>query len=374
MKSASGAEKQWLQWAGRAAALLGFAAATIVLLLWLAGKFAPKVPVAVESSRSASADVAGHVVPVRLIRLPRSESAVGTIRAVHETSIGSRLLARVEEVNLKAGQEVKAGDVLVRLNDTDLQARLQQAKAAVTHAEATRAQAANDEQRYAKLAESKAISRQEYEKIQTALQAADADLLQARESVKEVDAMLAWASIRSPLTGIVIDKKVDVGDMVTPGQILTTLFDPKRMQLVASVRESLTRQLRVGQDIGVQVEGLGKQCSGTVSEIVPEAQSASRTFQVKVTGPCPEGIYTGMFGRILIPLEEEEVLVMPRQAVRKVGQLELVDVVERGAANRRAIRTGRTLEDDVEVLSGLREGEQVVVSSPTKPVQEATHE
>jgi hypothetical protein len=81
-----------------------------------------------------------------------------------------------------------------------------------------------------------------------------------------------------------------------------------------------------------------------------------------------------MFGRILIPLEEEEVLVMPRQAVRKVGQLELVDVVERGAANRRAIRTGRTLEDDVEVLSGLREGEQVVVSSPTKPVQEATHE
>jgi RND family efflux transporter MFP subunit len=374
MKSASGAEKQWLQWAGRAAALLGFAAATIVLLLWLAGKFAPKVPVAVESSRSASADVAGHVVPVRLIRLPRSESAVGTIRAVHETSIGSRLLARVEEVNLKAGQEVKAGDVLVRLNDTDLQARLQQAKAAVTHAEATRAQAANDEQRYAKLAESKAISRQEYEKIQTALQAADADLLQARESVKEVDAMLAWASIRSPLTGIVIDKKVDVGDMVTPGQILTTLFDPKRMQLVASVRESLTRQLRVGQDIGVQVEGLGKQCSGTVSEIVPEAQSASRTFQVKVTGPCPEGIYTGMFGRILIPLEEEEVLVMPRQAVRKVGQLELVDVVERGAANRRAIRTGRTLEDDVEVLSGLREGEQVVVSAPTKPVQEATHE
>ena len=102
-----------------------------------------------------------------------------------------------------------------------------------------------------------------------------------------------------------IDKKVDVGDMVTPGQMLVTLFDPKQMQLVASVRESLTRQLQVGQDIGVQVEGLNKQCSGTVSEIVPEAQSASRTFQVKVTGPCPAGIYSGMFGRILIPLEEE---------------------------------------------------------------------
>ena len=117
----------------------------------------------------------------------------------------------------------------------------------------------------------------------------------------------------------------------------------------------------VGQEIGVQIEGLNKQCIGTVSEIVPEAQSASRSFQVKVTGPCPPGIYSGMFGRILIPLEEEEVLVVPRQAVRKVGQLELVDVVEHGQASRRAIRTGRTLGDDVEVLSGLREGEQVVV-------------
>ena len=73
-----------------------------------------------------------------------------------------------------------------------------------------------------------------------------------------------------------------------------------------------------------------------------------------------------MFGRILIPLEEEEVLVVPRRAVRKVGQLELVDVAEQGAASRRAIRTGRTLGDDVEVLSGLREGEQVVVSAAAR--------
>jgi multidrug efflux pump subunit AcrA (membrane-fusion protein) len=81
-----------------------------------------------------------------------------------------------------------------------------------------------------------------------------------------------------------------------------------------------------------------------------------------------------MFGRILIPLEEEEVLVVPRRAVRKVGQLELVDVAERGTASRRAIRTGRTLGDDVEVLSGLREGEQVVVSAASEPAREATHE
>lgn len=374
MNAASRAWKLGIKWIGSAAVLLGFSAAVVVLLLWLAGKFSPKVPVPSGASPSATVAAAGPAVPVRLIKLPLSESAVGTIRAVHETSIGSKLLARVTEVQLMAGQQVKAGEVLIRLDDSDLKAKLQQAKAAVAGAEAARNQAANDEQRYAKLAESKSISQQQYEKAATALQGAEATLLQAQETVNEVKAALEWATIRAPFDATVVDKKVDVGDMVTPGQMLVTLFDPKRMQLVASVRESLTRQLLVGRDIGVQIEGLDKQCVGTVSEIVPEAQSASRSFQVKVTGPCPTGIYSGMFGRILIPLADEDVLVIPRLAVRKVGQLELVEVVEQGRAQRRAIRTGRTLGEDVEVLSGLREGEQVAVSAAAAPAQEASHE
>jgi RND family efflux transporter MFP subunit len=293
--------------------------------------------------------------------VPITESAVGTIRAVHETSIGSKLLARVMEVDLKAGEKVKKGDVLIRLDDSDLRAKLQQVKAAVSSAEAVRAQAASDERRYAELVQSRTVSRQQYDSAIATLHSADADLLRAKAAVNEVQATLDWATIRSPIDGTVIDKKVDVGDMVTPGQMLVTLYDPKRMQLVASVRESLTHRLQVGQDIGVRVEGLDKQCSGTVSEIVPEAQSASRTFQVKVTGPCPTGIYSGMFGRILIPLDEENVLVIPRAAVREVGQLNLVEVVENNEPTRRAIRIGRTFGDDLEVLSGLREGEEVVV-------------
>ena len=122
----------------------------------------------------------------------------------------------------------------------------------------------------------------------------------------------------------------------------------------------------------MQVEGLDKRCSGTVSEIVPESQSASRSFQVKVTGPCPPDIHSGMFGRIYIPLQEEQVLVIPADAVRNVGQLELVEVVENGKTSMRAIRTGRTRKDNpqlgnnVEVLSGLHEGEQVVIPSQTE--------
>lgn len=362
-----------VRWLGYAILYLGFAVAVIVPLLWLAGKFTPKVPMNVAAAQPRGAKIEGQVAPVRTLRLPLVEPAVGTIRAVHETSIGSKLLARVVEINLKAGQKVKDGDVLVRLDDTDLQAKLHQAKAAVTAAEATQAQAAVDKERYERLVKVNAISRQEYEKAATILRSAEAELRRVQEAAKEVQAMLDWATVRSPIEGVVIDKKVDSGDMVAPGQVLVTLFDPKRMQLVASVRESLAHELQVGQSIGVFVDGLNKQCSGTVSEIVPEAQSASRAFQVKVTGPCPTGIYTGMFGRILIPLDEEQVLVIPRQAVRTVGQLELVEVVEKGRASRRAIRTGRFLDGNVEVLSGLHEGEQVVIPQSTSASQEANH-
>jgi RND family efflux transporter MFP subunit len=364
--------RQAMRWGRQIALLLGFSAAVVVLLLWLAGKFEKKVSSTLEESRSTP-HFEGHVERVRRITLPLTESAVGSVRAVHETSIGSKLMARVVEVKVKAGQKVQTGEVLFRLDDTDLRAKFQQAKAAIESAEALSAQTESDAKRVNQLLPTHAVSQQDYDKIVSLERAAKADLQRNQEALKEVQAMLDWATVRSPLDGLVIDKKVDVGDMVVPGQILATLYDPNRMQLIASVRDSLAGMLEVGQDIGVQVEGIDKRCSGTVSEIVPESQSASRSFQVKVTGPCPPGIHSGVFGRIYIPVREEQVLVIPREAVRNVGQLELVEVVENGKVVKRSIRSGRTLDNNLEVLSGLREGEEVVVPENQKLMQEASH-
>lgn len=373
MSPRSGSVTRVVRLAGSLLLLAGFSVGAIVLMLWLAGRFEPKVPPVADTARPEALP-SGRRVAVRRITLPVNETAVGTIRAVHEVSIGSKLLARVLAINLKAGQQVRAGEVLVQLDDTDLRARLQQAKATLAAATAAREQAVLDDKRFAALVKTNAVSRQQYEQAVTALRSAEAELSRAQEGVKEAQATLDWATVRAPIDGRVIDKRVEAGDTVTPGQTLVTLFDPTRMQMVASVRESLALQLRVGQDIGVRVDGLGKSCSGMVSEIVPQAQSSSRTFQVKVTGPCPPGIYSGMFGRILVPLDNEQLLVIPRQAVRRVGQLELVEVVEQGRVIRRAVRIGRALDDDVEVLSGLAEGEQVVLPGEKGSAsQEANH-
>jgi RND family efflux transporter MFP subunit len=345
---------------GKLALALVLIGGLTLLLLALAGVFRSKVSVdGVASSPKGTGDLL--LAEVRLLRRPRYETAVGTVRPVHETAVASKLLAKVLEVRVKAGQAVMRDEVLVRLDDADLQARLQQAEAALAAAQATQERAKADYQRAHRLIGSQAISQAEYDQATSALKTATAELERAQQAAREAKINLEYATIRAPIAAIVIEKRVEAGDTVIPGQPLLTLYDPTTMQMVANVRESLAQRLTLGQKVRGRLEALNYDCEATISEIVPEAQVASRSFIVKVTGPCPPGVYSGTFGRIFIPLEEEEVVVIPAAALFKVGQLDMVDVVVDGKIRRRSVQLGRKLDRDYEVLAGLTPGEKVVL-------------
>lgn len=333
----------------------------VVLMIWLMGSCHSKVSeeaAVLPPHRSASGL---EVVETQLIRVPVEETAVGTVRPVKETAIASEILARVIEVNVKAGQTVQQGDVLVRLDATDLRSRRDQADAALSAARVRRDQAKIEYDRIKKLEEQAAASQIEIDRTTSAFHEANADVQKAEQSLKEAETILGYATITSPMAGIIVDKRVDVGDTVSPGQVLMKMYDHTRMQLVASVRETLALRLEVNQTIPVQIEALPHRCDGTISEIVPEAEATTRSFSVKVTGPCPPGVYPGMFGRLIIPLDEQEIIVAPRSAIRQVGQLTSVDVVRDGMLYRRAVRVGRSMGDRVEILSGLKPNEKLAV-------------
>lgn len=356
--------------AARFGVLTGVIAVLVLAMLVLAGVFQPKVSserfVPGPSSQSDHFEIA----EVRLIRRPRTETAVGTVRAVHEAAVASKLLARVVEVLIMAGQSVTQGDILIRLDDADLQARVKQMDSAEIAAQARFEQATLERKRAEQLINTRAISQSDFDQAIARHKTAEAELRRTQQALEEARVLLEFATLRAPLTGIVIDKRVQPGDTATPGQVLVTLYEPNHMQLVATVRESLALRLQVGDQIPARLDALDHRCLAKVSEIVPQAEAASRSFQVKVTGPCPPGVYSGMFGRISIPLDDEEVLVVPTAAVLQVGQLDLVEVIQDSRASRRMVQLGRVSPQGYEVLSGLREGEKVVL----RKASEGAHE
>jgi RND family efflux transporter MFP subunit len=340
-----------------------FSVGIVALMMVLAGAFEPKV-----KARQSGGTVREPAVPgdralgvVKQFRRPRQESAVGTIRPVYEAVVASKILARVEEVRVKAGQEVKQGETLVVLDKADLKSRIDQAISAENVANARFDQTEIEFGRAQRLRASASITQSDLDKASTCMRAAKAECARARQVLEEARIVEAYATVRAPLSGRVIDKKVNAGDTVSPGQMLVTMYDPSHMQMVACVRESLALRLKIGEQVPARLDTLGYDCHSTVSEIVPEAQAESRSFHVKVTVPCPPNVYSGMFGRILIPLEDEDLLIVPAAAVRRVGQLDEVDVVADAVLSRRAVQLGRTLDEGLEVLSGLTEGEKVVL-------------
>ena len=342
---------------------IGSAAGLALILAILAGVFWEKVD---SSNRSElPRPHAQQLAKLERITQPKMESAIGTVRPVRETSIASRILSRIVDVRVKAGQRVQEGELLMQMDDADLQSRLQQAQSSLLTSRTLEQQAQSDLERAKNLLPSNAISRSEYDQIQARAQSSISERQRREQEVQEASIVLGYSTIRAPFGGTVVDKLVDVGDTVAPGKVLLTLYDPSHMQMVATVRESLAKRLEVGQLVPAKLESMDQQCMATISEIVPQATKGSRSFEVKVIGPCPPGAYSGMFGRISIPVDEETLLVIPKTAVLKIGQLTMVDLEIDGHLHRRSVRIGREVDSaKVELLSGLQEGQSIAIQNP----------
>ncbi|MCB9886401.1 MAG: efflux RND transporter periplasmic adaptor subunit [Planctomycetes bacterium] len=348
----------------RPALLILGVVAMVLMLAWLMGAFGDRTPPG-PSRHEVRRAGPGPRYTVADVEVPRFETAVGTVRAVRETSVAARVLGRVQRLTIeRAGQAVQQGEVLVELEASDLLALADQARAALLVAETRRDKARLDRDRSEALVQQGAAAPERLDTDRATFRAAEAEVERARQSVTGAESALAFATVRAPISGIVVDKLVNQGDILQPGQAICTLYDPTRLQLVAVVREELAGRLEVGQRVSVTLDALGKDCEGQVAEIVPAAQAQSRAFEVKVTGPCQEGVVTGMFGRLRVPLGTRRERRVPAAAVQQVGQLDFVYVVGADdALERRFVRTGRRGDDHVEVLAGLAAGE-VVLAEP----------
>ena len=313
--------------------------------------------------------------------------AVGTIRPRTESSIEAQVTAKIVDVKVRPGNKVGKGQLLVVLDNRQFAARLDQAKQArksavagqnqakqmVAAATAAFDQAESNFKRIKTYYQSKAATAQDLEKAESAyLQAkaeverakealigAEASIRQADEVVKEAEIALEYTRIKAQEDGEVLKRLVEPGDLALPGKPLIILQTAGALRLEAYVREGLIDKLKSDAKLRVSAGTLNEPVEATIDEIVPYADPQTRTFLVKASIPRIEGIYPGMFGKLLIPAAELEVVTVPEAAVRKIGQLELINVKEDNGWKMRYIKTGKKIGARVEVLSGLSENEIV---------------
>ncbi len=340
----------------------------VLVVAYLSGWFVPKVAPGQHQERGTAPPIDAQIVQVKARDVPRSVATVGTVQAIDETSIAARIMAQVKEVMVTPGRKVKAGEVMIELDKTDLQARLEQVTAQLEATKAHLRQAASDVEKLGQLRAQGAATARELEDARRAMDVAAANIKVQEQAIAEAQSQLAFATITSPMDATVIDHYVKPGDLARPGQTLVKLEG--QLQLVASVPERLAVSLKLGDVVGVHIEALDLQCQAAIAEIVPESSPQSRAMVIKVRGPCPPGVYSGMFGRMIIPQGQVQRLMVPQTAVRHIGQLSMIMVATAQPADasdkpqwtveRRMVRAGQAHDDLVEIQSGLADGEHVL--------------
>ncbi|CAH2030135.1 efflux RND transporter periplasmic adaptor subunit [Trichlorobacter ammonificans] len=321
---------------------------------------------------------------VRQVEEADSLEVSGTVRSRTSAQVSARIPGTVSMLSVSEGDRVRAGQLLGMLESREQAAQavgavaaLDEAQRALDEARARRTLADATFERFTKLYEEQALTRQEFETRQTerelahqAVARAEARLRQSREQAAAAGAVADYRRLVAPISGIVTARQVSLGATVFPGQPLLVIDDEAAYRLELAIPESQSRSIRVGSRVTMAFDALGTTAEGRISEIVPAGDPASRTVLARV--PLRhDAVRSGMFGRGSVVLSTTTPIIsLPRTAVFERGSLTGVWVVEKDDLLRmRLVKTGRIRNDRIEILAGLATGERIVATGLAKVVE-----
>lgn len=304
-----------------------------------------------EAPDQATAPDSGPPIAVRALTVGTqshvsTEDIVGTVRSKQRSLVEAKFSGRVLQFLVSPGQMVKAGETMATLDAREIQAKVDQAQAVLE-------QAQREYNRQKQLVTSGATTKQE-------LDAADSRLKISTAALSEAETMIGYAKVTAPFEGVVTRKLADVGDLAMPGKPLAEVEAPTQLRFEADLPESVLERVKLGDEMQVILSAGKTPVQATVSEISPIADAVSRTFRVKLDMTTTDGLRSGQFGRVAVPMAKTNIISIPAAAVTKRGQMEIVFAIKNKKTALRLVKTGKTLGDKVEILSGLAEGEQII--------------
>jgi len=311
-----------------------------------------------------AAPVAVHSAVVHAGPITRTVEAGGSLHGVREAVLAAKVMGSVLEIRKVAGDAVKQGEILIVLDDREVAGNIGQAEGGLAQAQAAASLADANYKRYQLLFARGSASQLELDQARFAHESAQGAVKEARAATESAGSY--QARIPAPFDGRVVDRMAEVGDLAAPGRALMRVEDARRLRLHVSLSENEAVAAAQGDTVSVEVPSIpGRTWAGIVSEVVPAVDPATRTTLVKIDLPEDAALRSGVFARAHFAAGRRDALRVPRAAVIGRGGMDGVFVVEAGRARFRMVQlAGSTTGEQVEVLSGLRAGERVVLTPP----------
>ena len=356
---------------------IAVAAAVIALLVFQVSKK--------YRQKDVDMDVVDKALPVTIATVVRHEftdeiSGVGTLKARDTIPLSPKVAGPVNQVLVDIGDRVKAGEVVIKLDRTNFalgvkqaQAALAAAQAVIRQAEAQFEQAEKEYRRATDLLEEKVIPQSRFDASEAAFKTAREAVSSTRAQHDQAKAALEIAlehlkdaEIRSPISGTVVERNVEIGQAVAPGPPLLRIVDQKSLKCDISLPEADMSRVDVGISAVITADVFpGHEFMGKVAVVNPMVDQQTRTFQVRIKVPNPsEKLVDGTFARVNLFAGERRSLAIPRDALQRLpgsGTFYVFVVID-DIAEKRTVRTGQIGERLAEIIEGLSEGEKVVVT------------
>lgn len=348
----------------RVAALIAFLTSLTLFAGLSAGCSKQQETVATASQTAPEFAVSVKVVPVVRSDIKSTIRAIGMIRASNQAKISAKIPGKVERVFFDVGDRVQAGSSLLQLEKTDLKLTVRQAEAALQMAEANYAKAKTDWKRVQELFDKGISSQQQFDLAKSAFEVAEASVNQAKADLELARNQLDNADVTTLIGGSVINKFVDLGERISPGQPLFEVAEIEHVEVEVGVTDKRFADTRLGQPATISVDGYpGMQFTGTVEKIQPAIDPLTRTFKVTIgVDNHDERLKPGMLARAEIEVGmHRNALIIPKSALLEEEAKYFVVAVRKNKADRVEIVPGYRDGDKVEVLSGLSDEDQVVI-------------
>ncbi len=302
----------------------------------------------------------------KVAKVPMRYEFAAQVTSADQAKLSTRIMGQITMLSVEEGEKVQKGQVVARIKSADIEASKARVEANMNEAMAALANVEKNYNRIKQLYDKKSATQKELDDITAAYDMAKAKVASIEQMQNEVQANLGYAVLTAPFTGYITKKFMNQGDLATPGMPVVMIESQENFEVKASVPETEIGMMNEGDEVHVAIDALNQEVKGTIARINPSGGYAGAQFEMTVLlqgDALAKQLKSGLFATVIVEKGATQKLMVPKEVLVQRGQLKgFYTINHKSEAMLRWVRTGKEIGDSIEILSGLDEGEQIIVS------------